>query len=150
MFGAGAARSRSVGAALGGALAVGVTVVTVSGGSDAAGGGADVVATGGADVVAAGWLVVTRRGDGGRHRTAVAAAEDDHRADHRDEQNRACDAGDPDPAAIDRLVVLLDILVVVVLLEALVFVVALAVEVDGFAAVVPVAGNPFGRAQGIR
>ena len=45
-----------VGAVLGGALAVGVTVVTVSGGSDAAGGGADgVVATGGAEVVA-GWL----------------------------------------------------------------------------------------------
>ena len=34
-------------------------MVTVSGGSDAAGGSADgVVATGGADVVAAGWLVV--------------------------------------------------------------------------------------------
>ncbi len=44
---------------LGGALAVGVTVVTVSGGNDAAGGGADgVVATGGADVVAAGCDVV--------------------------------------------------------------------------------------------
>ncbi len=44
---------------LGGALAVGVTVVTVSGGSAAVGGGADgVVAAGGADVVAAGCVVV--------------------------------------------------------------------------------------------
>jgi hypothetical protein len=45
------------GVSLGGALAVGVTVVTVSGGNDATGGADDVVA-GGADVVAAGWEVV--------------------------------------------------------------------------------------------
>ena len=42
-----------VGAPVGGALALGVTVVTVSGGNDAAGGSADgVVATLGADVAA--------------------------------------------------------------------------------------------------
>ena len=57
MFGAGAGAA-SVGAALGGALSVGVTVVTVSGGNDAAGGAPAWSETGGADVVAARWLVV--------------------------------------------------------------------------------------------
>src|SRR5258705_2624495 len=57
VFGAGAGAA-SVGVSVGGALAVGVTVVTVSGGNDATGLGADgAVAAGGADVVA-GWLVV--------------------------------------------------------------------------------------------
>ena len=57
-------------------------------------------------------------------------------------------ACDPDSSPIDRLVAV--VIVVLVVLEALVFVVAFAVEVDRYPAVVPVAGNPFGRAQGIR
>ena len=60
MLGAGAGDA-FVGASVGGALAVGVTVVTVSGGNGAAGGGADGVVAAGRAVVGAGWLVVAGR-----------------------------------------------------------------------------------------
>jgi len=45
---------------------------------------------------------------------------------------------------------LIVVVILEVVLEGLVLVVGLAVETDGFAAVIAIAGNPFGRAQGIR
>jgi len=148
--GAGAA---TVGASVGGALAVGVTVVTVSGVNGAAGAGADGVVAAGGALVVAGWLVVT----GG----ATVVDTDPLSPPPRittvqiTATSRIAPAtpGDPDPSPIDRLVVVVVLVLFVVLdvsLETVVFAVPLVVEVDCFAAVVPMAGNPFGGAQGIR
>ena len=118
---AASARARRRAAAL--AVGSGVTVVTVSGVSGAGGGGGEPTAwrrRARADVVGAGWLVVA----GGptvvdteplspppRMTTVQITATSRIAPGH---------AGDPDPSAVDRLVVLVVVLVVVVVVEVVV------------------------------